>query len=459
MVCCTAFDRIPSPRLAAAALLVVLASAGCEAFAPGFGEFGGERLRAPRDRAAQQDAMLELRLDTLLPQAMEAAGVDCWLVVSDGQDGDPAVGQLTFTITRLEGKGALLLCREGSGLRRFALGVGLAANAAIYEVAEPAGEMSLEDLLNERLLAVRPRRIAVNEAPSFAAADGLSASNARWLRERLHPDFAGLLVSSRPLVEDFFSTQLDVEAPLFAESARLMTAILDEVLSDQVVVAAGTSLADLDWAVRERADRIQVELAYPPRTLVYRPGATLEAEHAMGLDLILQPGDLVFLTAGISHLGYATRVGRWAYLLPTGERVAPDWVGAALNELADAAQRIADSITVGQSATDVRAAASGALGGLDDARAAVDRIGRLREGAVDPSREAVSRNAWRSDFRLAADTGLAITVEATFTAPGVAGAQGSARQSFSLLLVDTALVGAGGVRFVGTLQRLPLLID
>lgn len=453
MVLCTASDRVPSLRLAVAALVVVMAAGGCEAFAPDFGEFGGERLRAPRDRAAQQDAMLELRLDMLLPQAMEAAGVDCWLVVSDGQDGDPAVVALTFSTTRLEGKGALLLCREGSGLRRFALGRGLAANAAIYEVAEPTGEVFLEDLLNERLLAVGPRRIAINEARSFAAADGLSASNARWLRERLHPDFVDGLVSSRPLVEDFLSTQLDVEAPLFAESARLMVAILDEVLSDQVVVAAGTSLADLDWAVRERAARIHVDIAYPPTTLVIRPGATLEAERAMDLDLILQPGDLVFLSAGISHLGYANRVGRWAYMLPTGERVAPDWVGAALNELADAAQRIADSITIGHNDADVRSAMSGALAGLTEARAAVDRVARLREGAVDPSRAAVASAAWRSDFRLAADTGLVITVEATFTPPG------AARQSFSLLLVDTVLVGAGGARFVGTLQRLPLLID
>jgi hypothetical protein len=445
--------RVSALRLGATALAVVMAAAGCEAFAPGFGEFGGERVRDPRDRAAQQDAMLELRLDMLLPQAMEAAVVDCWLVVSDGHGGDPAVDALTLSTTRLEGKGALLLCREGNGLRRFAFGRGLAANAAIYDVAEPSAEVSLEDLLNERLLAAGPQRIAINDAHSFAAADGLSASNERWLRERLHPDLAERLVSSRPLVEDFLSTQLDVESTLFAESARFMAAILEEVLSDQVVVAAGTSLADLDWAVRERAARIDVELVYPPSTLVYRPGATLEAERAMGLDLILQPGDLVFLSAGISHLGYSNRVGRWAYLLPSGERVAPDWVGTALNQLADAAQRVVDSIAIGHNDADVRSATSGALAGLADARAAVDRVARLREGAVNPSREVVSSGTWRSDFRLAADTGLAITVEATFTAPG------AVLESFSLLLVDTAVVGATGSRFVGTLQRLPLLID
>jgi len=436
-----------------AAVLIVLLTliAGCDPLAPDYAKVGDERVRQPRDRAAQRDAMLELRLDMLLPQSMEAAGVDCWLVLSNGQFGDPMVAMLTLSATRLEGKGAVLLCRAPGGLQRFALGRGFTPNAAIYEVAEPSREAALEELLNERLLAISPQRIAVNDARSFAAADALTASNVRWLHERLESDFADRLVSSRSLVEDFLSTHLDVETPLFAESTRLTAAILEQVLSDRVVVAAGTSLADLDWAVRERAARINADLAYPPRTVVYRPGETLEAERSMGLDLILQPGDLVFLSAGISYMGYANRVGRWAYLLPTGERAAPEWVDTALAQLADAADRLTGTLAVGQTHDDVEAAANGVLAGLVDARAAVDRVARLHEGAVDPSREAAVRGSWRSDYRLAADTGLAITLAATIAPP--------ASQPFTMLLVDTVLVSSGGARSILAPQRTPLLID
>ncbi|MGD8818095.1 MAG: hypothetical protein PVJ51_12990, partial [Acidobacteriota bacterium] len=245
----------------AAVLVVLLATVACQAFSPGFAEFGGERTRSLRDRAAQQDAMLELRLELLLPSLMDAAGIDCWLVVSDGVSSDPVVSALTVAASRLEGMGALLLCRNGAGLSRFALGRGLDANAGIYEVAEPADGMALEDLINDRLRTLQPQRIAIDDAFSFAPADGLSASDARWLRERLDPEFADRLISARPLVEDFLSTQLDVEAPLLAESTRLTAAILEEVLSDRVVVAAGTSLADLDWAVRSRVAAIDAALA------------------------------------------------------------------------------------------------------------------------------------------------------------------------------------------------------
>ncbi len=424
----------------------------CQAFSPGFGEFGGERVRDLRDRHAQQDTMLQLRLEMLLPRVLEEAGIDCWLVVSDGQHGDPLVSRLTTRATRLEGKGALLLC-GGDHPARVAMGRGFAPNAAFYDVVEPADGESLEEVLGRRLSAIDPQRIAINDARSFAAADGLTASNTRWLRERLPPEFAARLVSSRRIVEDFLAAQLDVEGPLFIESTRLTVAILEQVLSDQVVVAAGTSLGDLDWAVRERAALLDVELAYPPRTLVYRPGSELELERRMQLDLILQPGDLVFLSAGVRYLGYAHRVGRWAYLLPSGERQAPPWVDEALVRLADAADRLADSLGVGLGISEVEAAARAATVGMPDARTSVDRVGRLNEGSLDPARAAVVRGAWHADFRLAADAGLAITLETTIEPPGASAGP------FPMLLVDTVLVTATGARFATPPQRVPLLID
>jgi len=440
----------------AALLAALLATVACQAFSPDFGEFGGDRLRSLRDRAAQQDAMLELRLELLLPRLMEAAGIDCWLVVSDGVSSDPAVAALTVAGTRLEGMGALLLCHNDGGLRRFALGRGLEGNDGFYEVAEPGDGAALEDLVNDRLRTVQPQRIAIDDAFSFAAADGLSASDARWLRDRLDAEFADRMVSARPLVEDFLATQLDVEAPLLAESTRLTAAILEEVLSDRVVVAAGTSLADLDWAVRSRIAAIDADVAYPPHAFVYRPGSTLETEREMGMDVILQPGDLVFLSTGIGYMGYANRLGRWAYLLPSGTRRAPEWVDQALAGLADGAVAAAAAIAGGQDDTQAHAAAVAAISGLADPAVVLDRVPRLRAGSLDPWRPAAVSGSWRPDYRLAADTGLAITVRATVTPPPPAGA---APQPFVMLTLDTALLTATGGRLVMPPQRTPLLID
>ena len=440
-------------RLLTAAFALIALTTGCQAFAPDFAEFGGARVRDIRDRAAQQDTMLALRLDMLLPALMERVGIDCWLTLADGSEGDVLVPLITVSTTQLEGKGALLLCNRDSGLVFYALGKGFAANAAIYEVIEPSEGAPLEALLNDRLRALEPEHIAVNDSLQFAVADGLTASNARWLREHLAPEFSSRLISSRPLVEGLLAGQISTEAPLFAESVRLTVAILDEVLSDQVVVASGTSLLDLDWAFRNRAAQLDVELAYPPRTAVYRPSSALEAERRMQLDLKLQPGDLVFLSSGIRYLGYATRVGRWAYLLPTGETAAPDWANEALSSLADAAERTVGAITVGQNVAEVLDAARSAMVGLVHSATAVDRVGRLQEGAVELGATVAPLGLWDGAFRLGANTALAITLSTTIQPPG------SGASLLSLLLIDTALVTADGTDFVVPLQRTPLLID
>ena len=57
-----------------ATFVLIALTTGCKAFAPDFAEFGGARVRDIRDRAAQHDTMLTLRLDTLLPVLMERVG-------------------------------------------------------------------------------------------------------------------------------------------------------------------------------------------------------------------------------------------------------------------------------------------------------------------------------------------------------------------------------------------------
>ena len=173
----------------------------------------------------------------------------------------------------------------------------------------------------------------------------------------------------------------------------------------------------------------------------------------MQLDLKLQPGDLVFLSSGIRYLGYTNRVGRWAYLLPTGETTAPDWVNEALSRLADVAERTAELIKVGQGAAEVLEATRSAMVGLVHSSTVIDRVGRLEEGSVELESVAVSLRGWGSLYRLGANTGLAFTLSTTMQPLG------PSAPPMSLLLLDTVLVSAGGAESMVPLQRTPLLID
>jgi len=426
--------------------------AGCQAFAPGFGEFGPESVRSARDRAAQHDTTLALRLDGVLPSALRDAGVECWLVVSDGAALDPVMAHLLVATTRAEGRGVVLVCDGDGGPQRFALGRGMGGNSALYEVADADDDQGLAELLAARLAAVAPGRIAVNRAPGSALADGLSASSEAWLRREIAPEFVERFVFAAPLAEVFLSRQLDLEAALFEESARLTQAILAEVLSDQVVFAAGTSLRDLEWAVRERALDLGVELAFSPRAVVYRAGEELDTDRPAEGDPLLQPGDLFFLTAGVSYLDYGNRVGRWAYLLRQGESAAPSWVSDALGELADASERIASELRPGQGAAEVDAVAEGVADGLEAGFVGIERVGRWREGRADPLASVSPVGLWHPSFRLVADTGLAVVVRIEVARPEYT-------SPLRLVSIETVLLSADGTRFVVAPQRTPLLID
>ncbi len=429
------------PQKSASLLLAAACfAAGCPAFTSDFGEFGGDSVRSVRDRAAQRDAMLELRLDAVLADAMQASGVDCWLTVTRGES-DPLVEQLVFSGSHVEGRAVLLHC---GGARRYALGRGLSANETLYEVEDAAGDEQLARLLVERLDVAAPQTIAINRGGPLAVADGLSATDYEWLVDVLGSEMSSKFVSSAPLVERFLATQLDVERPLFTESARLSVAILSEVLSDRVVFAAGTSVQDLVWAVRDRTTALGLDLAFEPRVVVYRPGDTLDEERRMGLDLLLQPGDLFFLSAGVRYLGYANRYGRWAYLMHNDERVAPPWIDDTMSQLADTLERLAGHLSPGLAASDLPAAAA------DNVRFSVARVGRLQEGPLDPLAAGSILPAWDPGFRLAEGMGVVVSVAADRTEAGV---------PMTLILMESALVAARGVEFIVAPQRTPILID
>ena len=423
-------------------------SAGCPAFAPDFGEFGGERLRSLRDRAAQRNAIVELRLDTLLGARMRSAGVDCWIVVSEEASADPLFSFLTVSGTRAVGKAVLLLCQRDGRLERTALGMGLEANAAFYELIDVGADADLGTRLRERLVTADPVKIVVNRSAALPIADGLSGSADDWLRAAIGEKYASRLESSAPLVEQFFGQLLDVEQPLFVEAVRLTDAILAEVLSDQVIVAAGTSRRDLEWAVRERALRAGVALAFEPFVLIYRRGEELVAGPQTGSDPILQPGDLVYLAAGASYLGYATRLGRWAYLLETGETTAPEWATAGLENLAVQLEEMAGRVVPGLAQAEAIEAARRATDGDLDV-AVVGRLGYLPEGPAEPF--GVPLRVWSPEVVVEEGSALALSVASTV--PAWDG------QRVTLLLMESALVTEAGSRLAVPVQTTPFLID
>ena len=435
---------------------ILLTSWACPAFDPEFGEIGVPEVRSVRDQAAQTDAIVELRLSRLLGPALRSYQVDCCVIVWEAESSDPLVPLLTLAGTAPEGRAVLLLCAdEAGGSTRVALGAGLMANDGVYDVVKVEGD-DLAGALGERVAAVSPSRIAVNRSPEHPYADGLSATNEAWLRQALGPSLAERMVPSGPLVEAWLSQHLEVEAPLFSEAARLTVGLLQQVLSDEYIVAAGTSVSELAWAARQRARDMGLSVAVQPQVYLQRSGSSLDDVGSAGLDVLLQTGDLVFLTVGLEYLGYVTHYGRWVYMLEEEERQAPEWVLEGLASVADDLEAALPQLRSGLGAEQMRgfSAARLATGGADSL--VVGRVGFLVDRGIitaEESPDAAVTLLWRSEPALQPGGLIAVAVsqrwvEASWQETGVWIAQ-----------LDNVIVGPDGARLAVPLQRVPYLID
>lgn len=426
---------LPLPRLPAFSLLVVAlaAVAGCEMFAPDFGEIRQPRIRPLRDRAAQHDAVLRLRTERILPEVMARHGVDCWVVLGDVVAVDPLFPLLTTSATRLRGPAVLGLCRDGAGGVDALLLGGVAAAGAYYETVRPAtGREELADALRDELERREAAVVAVDRAPGTPFADGLTASGSEWLRGALAPT-AARPVSAGPLARDYLGRHLEVEMPLFREAADLTAELLESVLTAEVVRPGRSSLADLAWAVRQRALEWGLEVAGEPRVRLFRPAGSPDPRDPRYPETWFLPGDLVQLTAGIRYLDYVTRTARWAYVTDTGEYRAPAAVEDAMRDLGAALEA---------GAADVRPEDRGGGPAVGDlSLVPLGFFGPEAAGATAGRQRAVDPRGF-----------VGVVVRATVRPEGW-------REPLELELVEPAVLGADGLQLAAPLQRAPTVIE
>ena len=443
-------------RWAVAVGTILSATWACPAFDPRFGEIGIPEVRSVRDQAAQADAIIELRLGQLLGPALRSQEIDCWIIVWEPENPDPLVPLLTLSGTAPEGRAVLLLCAdETSSSTRLALGAGLVANDGVYDLVEVRGE-DLAGALGDRVAAVSPSRIAVNRSPGYPYADGLSASNEAWLQQALGPSLTERIVPSGALAEAWLSRHLDVEAPLFGEAARLTVDLLEQVLSDEYIIAAGTSVSELSWAARQLARDRGLSVAVQPQVYLQRSGSSLEEAGSAELDVLLQTGDLVFLTVGLEYLGYVTHYGRWVYMLHEEEGQAPEWVMEGLSEVANDLEAALSQLRSGLGAKQIRDSLIGGLGSSGADSLVLGRIGFLVDAGImtaEVSTDPAVRLLWQAEPALQPGGIVAVALgqhraEPSWQEAGV-----------WIALLESVMVGPEGARLVVPPQRVPYLID
>jgi Xaa-Pro aminopeptidase len=308
-----------------------------------------------RERARTEDRLLAERLETLALPLMREAKVDMWILVAREYLDDEVLRTMldaeNFTARR---RTILVLadpcppwaptrsarCTPGTPqadtLERLTVsryGLGGLFDPAWDPEAQPDQWQRLGQIVADRA----PHRIAINTSADSAFADGLTHSQYQALKAALPAPFADRLVPANELAIHWLETRTPSEMALYPMIVRTAHAIMAEGLSRKAITPGRTSVADLEWWLRERIAELRLETWFHPGIAIFRQGA----ERELGGDTVFQPGDMVWLDFGITYLGLNTDTQHLAYILKPGETDAPEGLKAGLA----AANKVQDALT------------------------------------------------------------------------------------------------------------------
>lgn len=295
-------------------------------------------LRADADR---HDALLQRRLDELVPLAMERADLDVWLVLGrEHAEGTVLRSMLPATWLQARRLTALVLTRDRAtgavtrqAVSRYAVGT------AFPSCWDPEAQPDQWARIAEVVGAGDPRRIGIDVSANLGHGDGLSATDHAALVAALPERLRERLVSAEPAAATWLGTRLPEEVESLREAARLTHGYLRRALSAEAIAPGVTTTHDLEWWLRQRVHDDGLASWFHPTVRLQQalpPGGSAEPGSGPGSFAdhpdaqVVQPGDLVHIDFGIVWHGLCTDQQQNGYVLRPGESEPPPELVAAL---------------------------------------------------------------------------------------------------------------------------------
>ena len=263
------------------------------------------------------------RIEKLLPQAMQLAKVDAWLVVCRENNNDPLalhVGGENAGMTAV-----FMFFLERGRVRSLALSpwgeaMALKDLGLHDQVIEFERGANVWPLVAQQLKAVDPRRIGINCAPR-PIADGLSWTQRIDLEKALGPELSARLTSAEDLIAEWLSVKLPEEIEILRRAGELTVQL--EIEAYRAVVPGETRDCDVANYIRQRMAELGVEGGWAPDQ---NPNVNsgIPRGHSGPTDKVIQPGDFIQNDFGIKVYGvWCTDYQRFAYVLAPGETAPP----------------------------------------------------------------------------------------------------------------------------------------
>lgn len=262
------------------------------------------------------------RVERLLPEAMDRAGVDAWFVVCRENDNDPLARHVGCE--NAGGEAGFLFFRTEDGVDPVAISPAGEATALAelgeHEVIVVERGSEIWEPARRLFERYRPEAIAINTGRS-PIVDGLSHHQYERMAAGLGPAWMARTVSAEPLVVAWLSVKTPAEVEIMSRAAAL-TARWQEEAYAAAVPGVTTDRDIADFLERRMAEHGVGDAWAPAQNPAVNSGH--DRGHSHPTDRVIQPGDFIQIDFGIKvHDHWVTDIQRFAYVLAPGEREAP----------------------------------------------------------------------------------------------------------------------------------------
>jgi Xaa-Pro aminopeptidase len=298
----------------------------------------GQQILPENERAIVIDEILEERFNVLLPELMDIADLDMWLVISREYNEDPVIKtMLPATWLNARRRTILLFYRDKSKntIEKLAVArynVGESIISTWDKEKQPNQWKRLIELIKER----NPNKIGLNFSKDHNIADGLDKTDydefMSYLPKNMHPK----VVSAEQLAVRWIETRTPCEMIIYNQLVDITHDIISEAFSEKIITPGVTTTTQVEWWMRQKVTDLGLKTWFHPTVDVQRNSEKL-VDHLYSFsgrpdDLTIVPGDLLHCDFGITYLRLNTDCQELAYVLKPKEKSAPKFLVDGLKD-------------------------------------------------------------------------------------------------------------------------------
>lgn len=324
-------------------------------------KINAQQILSEQKRAEFLDLILNERFTNLLPELMDASGIDMWLVISREYNEDPVIKtMLPATWLNARRRTILLFYRDKAKntIEKLAVArynVGKNIISAWDKEKQPDQWKRLIELIEER----KPTKIGLNFSKDHNIADGLVKTDYEEFMTYLPKNMHSKVVSAEQLAVRWIEMRTPTEMIIYNQLVDITHDIIAEAFSEKVITPGITTTTEVEWWMRQKVTNLGLETWFHPTVDVQRSSEKL-VNHLYSFsgrpdDLTILPGDLLHCDFGITYLRLNTDCQELAYVLKPEEKEAPKFLVDGLKDGNKVQDFLTNNMVKGRTGNDILA--------------------------------------------------------------------------------------------------------